>query len=57
MGELTIWDLRAQAEQTLGHAFDIREFHDAVLTEGGRPFDILLSRIGTYIEPEQREQR
>lgn len=35
MGELTIWDTRAQAEQTLGDAFNTREIHDAMLTEGG----------------------
>lgn len=57
MGELTIWDTRAQAEQTLGDAFNTREIHDAMLTEGGLPLEILRSQIGTYIEPEQREQR
>lgn len=57
MGELTLWDLRTQAEQTLGDAFDIREFHDAVLTQGGLRLEILRSQIGSYIEPEQREQR
>ena len=57
LGDLAIWDLRAQAEQTLGDAFDIREFHDAVLTEGGLPLEILRSQIGTYIKHKQREQR
>ncbi len=49
MGELTIWDLRAKSEQALGDAFDIREFHDAVLTEGGLPLEILRSQIDAYI--------
>ena len=44
IGELTIWDLRARAEQTLGDAFDIREFHDSVLTEGGLPLHVSSGR-------------
>ncbi len=54
MGELTIWDLRAKSEQTLGDAFDIREFHDAVLTEGGLPLQILRSQIDAYIAGKNR---
>lgn len=49
MGELTIWELRRMAEKALGDRFDIREFHDAVLTEGGLPLDILRERIDAYI--------
>ncbi len=37
IGELTILDLRAKAEQRLGARFDIRAFHDAVLAEGHLP--------------------
>jgi uncharacterized protein (DUF885 family) len=53
MGELAIWELRAKAEAALGERFDIREFHDAVLTEGGLPLDILRARIDAYIEREK----
>jgi uncharacterized protein (DUF885 family) len=49
MGELTLWELRAKAERELGPNFDIREFHDAVLTGGGLPLDILRRRIDAYI--------
>ncbi len=49
MGELTIWELRRKAERELGADFDIREFHDAVLTGGGLPLDILRVRIDEYI--------
>jgi uncharacterized protein (DUF885 family) len=54
IGELTILDLRAKAEKALGPKFDIREFHDAVLTEGGLPLDILAKRIDAYIAREKR---
>lgn len=49
MGELTLWELREKAERELGAKFDIREFHDAVLTGGGLPLDILRRRIDAYI--------
>lgn len=49
MGELTIWELRAKASRELGADFDIRDFHDAVLTGGGLPLDILRQRIDRYI--------
>ena len=53
MGELTIWELRAKAEAALAERFDIRDFHDAVLTEGGLPLDTLRARIDAYIEREK----
>lgn len=49
MGELTLWELRRKAERELGDDFDIREFHDAVLTGGGLPLNILRERIDDYI--------
>lgn len=49
MGELTIWELRHKAEKELGEKFDIREFHDAVLDNGGLPLDILRIQIDRYI--------
>ena len=50
MGELTIWELRAKAEKELGDDFDIRTFHDAILTGGGLPLELLRTRIDQYIE-------
>ncbi|MEM7729882.1 MAG: DUF885 domain-containing protein, partial [Pseudomonadota bacterium] len=50
VGKLKIIELRAKAEQELGDAFDIREFHDAVLTSGSVPLDILEDNINLYIE-------
>ncbi len=53
VGELTIWELRAKAENALGPKFDIRRFHDAVLDEGGLPLDVLARRIDAYIAREK----
>ena len=50
MGELTIWELRSNAETALGEKFDIRTFHDAVLEQGGVPLEVLRQQINKYIE-------
>lgn len=56
MGELTIWELRSKAERELGEDFDIRAFHDAVLTGGGLPLNILRTRIDEYITEAKSEE-
>lgn len=50
IGELTIWELRGEAEKTLGDAFDIREFHDTILTNGGVPLELLKIQVRRYID-------
>ena len=54
MGELTIKRLRRRAEQQLGEAFDIREFHDAVLRQGSVPLTVLEQQIDRYIADTRR---
>ncbi len=49
MGELTLWELREKARKELGERFDVRDFHDAVLAEGGLPLQLLREQIGRYI--------
>lgn len=53
LGEIKIWELREKAEQALGHDFDIREFHDTVLSGGAVPLDVLEQMIDRYIEASQ----
>ena len=50
IGKLKIMELRERAEDELGAAFDIREFHDAVLTHGSVPLDMLEKNIDQYIQ-------
>jgi len=50
MGELTILELRAQAEEALGEDFDLRAFHKVVLGEGAMPLPVLRQRISRWIE-------
>ncbi|MDZ7868386.1 MAG: DUF885 domain-containing protein [Rheinheimera sp.] len=50
LGELTIKRLRQKAETALGDKFNVREFHDAVLSNGSVPLSVLEQQIDLYIE-------
>ena len=56
LGELRIWKLRRQAEESLGSRFDIRTFHDAVLENGALPLAMLEEQIALYIARASVEQ-
>jgi uncharacterized protein (DUF885 family) len=49
IGMLKIVQLRAKAKQQLGDKFDIRQFHDVVLTNGAVPLNVLEDMIDDYI--------
>lgn len=48
-GELKIKELRARAKQQLGDKFDVRDFHDVLLSNGAVPLDVLERNINGYI--------
>jgi uncharacterized protein (DUF885 family) len=50
LGELTIQRLRAEAEQALGPKFDIRAFHDVILSQGSVPMPVLEQQVRAYID-------
>ena len=53
LGEMTILQLREKARRELGGSFDIRKFHDAVLTKGPLPLDVLTTNVNEWIEAQR----
>lgn len=49
IGQLKIRELRNRAEAALGDSFDVRQFHNQVLTTGSVPLLVLESRIDRWI--------
>ena len=49
LGEIDIERLRAKSEKVLGPKFDIRAFHDTVLSMGSVPLPVLDRRIDDFI--------
>ncbi|MCB2112139.1 MAG: DUF885 domain-containing protein [Parvularculaceae bacterium] len=50
LGMLKFQELRAKAETELGDSFDIREFHDIVLSIGDAPLPVLESTVNAWIK-------
>jgi uncharacterized protein (DUF885 family) len=50
LGKLEILRLREDAKKKMGAKFDIRKFHDAVLTPGALPLDILDRVVADYVK-------
>jgi uncharacterized protein (DUF885 family) len=49
IGELKIKELRQRATLELGPAFDLREFHDALLLNGPLPLTVLEKQVNAWI--------
>ncbi|MDA0350315.1 MAG: DUF885 domain-containing protein [Verrucomicrobia bacterium] len=49
VGMLKILDLRTNAQAKLGDKFDIKSFHDTVLSGGMMPLDILEQRVDEWV--------
>ncbi|NOT35512.1 MAG: DUF885 domain-containing protein [Candidatus Eisenbacteria bacterium] len=54
VGQLEILALRAHAREVLGDRFDIRKFHNVVLTNGSLPLTLLAKVVHEWIDEEQK---
>ncbi len=55
IGQRRILELRAEAERTLGDAFDVRAFHDALLATGAVPLDVLETSMRAWLDEQLGE--
>ena len=53
LGQLKLRELRDFAQQELKDGFDLRRFHDAILTDGSLPLDILEQRMRAWVEAQR----
>ncbi|MES3152492.1 DUF885 domain-containing protein [Sphingomonas faeni] len=54
VGQLKITELRARAQRELGPRFDIRDFHEAILSQGALPLDVLDEQVTRYIAARRK---
>jgi len=54
IGQIKIQEARAKAEKELGDKFDIRGFHDTVLSGGALPLDVMQKRVDRWIEEKKK---
>ncbi len=57
LGQLKFRELRARAQQELGPKFDIRSFHDEMLSGGVLPLDLLDARTNSWIQGQKAGAR
>jgi len=57
IGQLKIIELRERAKKQLGSKFDLRSFHDEVLSAGALPLDVLDTRLNEWIAEQQKLAR
>ena len=55
IGQLEILKLRQYAKDQLGDKFNLRAFHDEVLTGGALPLDVLSSRIHDWVRQQKTQ--
>jgi uncharacterized protein (DUF885 family) len=52
MGQLTILKLRDKAKTQLGGKFDLKAFHDEILSGGAMPLDLLQERVEAWVRQQ-----
>jgi prolyl oligopeptidase len=54
IGQMKIRELRTRAEDALGEAFDLRAFHDFILSAGAVPLNVLEERVVKWINQAKK---
>lgn len=54
IGEIEIRDMRADAEEVLGVCFDLRRFHDALLSAGPMPIAVARRHVEAWVAAERQ---
>ena len=57
IGQMKMLELRGEAETALGEDFDIRAFHDHMLSAGALPLDILERRMDAWLAKQVAARR
>src|SRR6516165_3808806 len=52
IGQLKIRELRERAKEKLGGKFDLKTFHDEILSGGALPLDLLDARVNRWIQTQ-----
>ena len=53
IGMLKILELREKGKKSLGDKFDIRQFHEVLLSNGSVPLDVLEELVDRWIKSKQ----
>ena len=53
LGQLEIMRLREQAQTQLGSHYDVRAFHDEILSGGALPLDVMDERLNGWIAAQK----
>jgi uncharacterized protein (DUF885 family) len=56
LGQLKIRELRERAKEKLGARFDLKTFHDEILSGGALPLDLLDARVDRWIQAQLTAQ-
>jgi uncharacterized protein (DUF885 family) len=56
LGQLKIRELRERAKAQLGAKFDLKTFHDEILSGGALPLDLLDARVNRWIQAQRTGQ-
>ena len=54
LGQLKIMELRDKSKEALGDDFDIKDFHDHILSFGSIPLNILEEKVDEFIEAKSK---